>query len=75
MTEPPKPKEGDENCLICGRPKSKHSPEELLTCSRKMEEWKSLRKILQVGLELNEYLQTVNLNKKRKIDSNVSFYF
>jgi len=22
--------------------------------------WKSLRKILQVGLELNEYLQTVN---------------
>ncbi len=51
MTEPPKPKEGDENCLICGRPKSKHSPEELLTCSRKMEEFK---KILQVGLELNE---------------------
>ncbi len=40
MTEPPKPKEGDENCLICGRPKSKHSPEELLTCSRKMEEFK-----------------------------------
>jgi len=33
------------------------------------------QKILQVGLELNEYLQTVNLNKKRKIDSNVSFYF
>jgi len=33
-------KEGDENCLICGRPKSKHSPEELLTCSRKMEEFK-----------------------------------
>jgi len=40
MTDPPKPKEGDENCLICGRPKSKHSPEELLTCSRKMEEFK-----------------------------------
>ncbi len=40
MTETPKPKEGDENYLICGRPKSKHSPEELLTCSRKMEEFK-----------------------------------
>ncbi len=52
MTEPPKPKEGDEICPMCRRPKSKHSPEELLTCSRKMEEFK---KILQVGLELNEY--------------------
>jgi len=40
MTEPPKPKEGDENCTMCRRPKSKHSPEELLTCSRKMEEFK-----------------------------------
>ncbi len=41
MTEPPKPKEGDENCLICGRPKSKHSPEELRACTRKMEEFRS----------------------------------
>ena len=40
MTESPKPKEGDEICPTCGRPKSKHSPEELLTCSRKMEEFK-----------------------------------
>jgi len=40
MTEPPKPKEGDEICPMCGRPKSKHSSEELLTCSRKMEEFK-----------------------------------
>ncbi len=40
MTEPPKPKEGDEICPMCRRPKSKHSPEELLTCSRKMEEFK-----------------------------------
>ena len=37
MTEPPKPKEGDEICPMCRRPKSKHSPEELLACSRKME--------------------------------------
>ncbi len=40
MTEPPKPKEVDENCSMCRRSKSKHSPEELLTCSRKMEEFK-----------------------------------
>ncbi len=40
MTEPPKPKERGEICSMCGRPKNKHSPEELLTCSRKMEEFK-----------------------------------
>jgi len=40
MTESPKPKEGDEICPICGRLKSKHSPKELLTCSRKMHEFK-----------------------------------
>jgi len=40
MTEPPKPKEGDEICPMCGRPKSKHSPEELLACSCKMVEFK-----------------------------------
>ncbi len=57
MTEPSKPKEGDEVCPMCGRPKSKHSSEELLHA---LVRWESLRKILQVGLELNEYLQTVN---------------
>jgi len=40
MTEPPKQKEEDEICTMCRRPKSKHSPEELLTCSRKMAEFK-----------------------------------
>jgi len=40
MTDPPRPKEGDEVCPMCGRPKSKHSSEELLTCSRKMGEFK-----------------------------------
>ena len=40
MTEPPRPKEGDEICSMCGRPKSKHSSEELLTCSRKKGEFK-----------------------------------
>ena len=42
--EPPKPKEGDEICPMCRRPKSKHSTEELLTCSRKMEEFKKNNK-------------------------------
>lgn len=40
MTEPHKPKEGNEICSMCRRPKSKHSPEELLACSCKMEEFK-----------------------------------
>jgi len=40
MTEPSKPKEEDEVSPMCGRPKSKHSSEELLTCSRKMGEFK-----------------------------------
>ncbi len=40
MTEPSKPKEGDEICLICRRPKSKHTEEEMLVCSQKMEEFK-----------------------------------
>ena len=40
MTEPSKPKEGDEICPMCKRPKSEHSPEELLACTRKLEEFR-----------------------------------
>ncbi len=40
MTESSRPKEGDEVCHMSGRPKSKHSSEELLTCSRKIGEFK-----------------------------------
>ena len=40
MTEPPDAKEGDEICPICKRPKSKHTNEEMLSCSRKMLESK-----------------------------------
>ena len=40
MTEPSESKGGDEICPMCRTPKSKHSPEELLTCSRKMAEFK-----------------------------------
>ncbi len=39
MTEPPKPEGSDEMCPICKRPKSKHTAEEILTCSRKMKEF------------------------------------
>ena len=40
MTEPPKPKEGDEICPMCKRPKNKHTPEEISACSRKMNEFR-----------------------------------
>ena len=37
MAEPSKPKERDEICPMCKRSKSKHTNEEMLTCSRKMK--------------------------------------
>ena len=40
MAEPPKPKEVDEICPICKRPKSKHTLKELLICARKMNEFR-----------------------------------
>ena len=38
MSEPPQPREGDEICPICNKPKSKHKPEEMLACSHKIQE-------------------------------------
>ena len=38
MSEPPKSKDGDEICPICNKEKSKHLPEEMLACSRRMQE-------------------------------------
>jgi hypothetical protein len=38
MTEPPKASGGDELCPICGKQKSKHSPDEVLVCSRKIRD-------------------------------------
>jgi hypothetical protein len=38
MSTPPKSKEGDEICSICNKAKSKHMPEEMLACSRMIEE-------------------------------------
>ena len=40
MTEPPKPEGGDEICPMCKRPKSKHTTEEILSCTKKMREFK-----------------------------------
>ena len=40
MTDPPKAKGQDEICPICKREKSKHTPEEILACTRKMNESK-----------------------------------
>ena len=41
MTSPPDPKLGDEICPICNKAKSKHTPEEMLACSRKLIESKN----------------------------------
>lgn len=40
MAEPPKPKGSDEICPLCKRPKSEHTPEEMLSCSKKLREFK-----------------------------------
>jgi len=37
--ESPKPSGSDEICPMCKRPKSQHTSEELLACSRKMKEF------------------------------------
>lgn len=39
ISEPPKSKDTDELCPMCHRPKSKHTPEEMLACSRKLQEF------------------------------------
>jgi hypothetical protein len=39
MTEPPKHGGGEELCPMCKRPKSRHTPEEMLACSQKMKEF------------------------------------
>ncbi len=40
MIEPPQPEGSDEICSMCLRPKSKHTPEEMLACSKKLQEFK-----------------------------------
>lgn len=60
MTEPPKSKDIDEFCPICIRPKSKHSPEEMLICSKKLEEFKKIKQVMQ---ELNDFKKTFRLEQ------------
>ncbi len=55
MTDPPKPEGADEICPKCKRPKSKHTAEEILTCSRKMKEFEELKKVAQ---ELSKLLSS-----------------
>ncbi len=50
MTEPPKPKGVEEICPMCKRPNSKHSHEEILACTRKMNEFKE-QKVGGAGIE------------------------
>jgi len=38
MNEPPKAPGPEELCPICKKPKSRHTPEEMLDCSRKMRD-------------------------------------
>ena len=40
MTEPPKSRDSDELCSMCKRPKSEHTPEEMLACLKKLQEFK-----------------------------------
>jgi len=40
MSEPPKQSSGDEICPMCKRLKNRHTPEEMLACSRKQLEFK-----------------------------------
>jgi len=39
MTEPPKPKNEDEICVMCKRLKSKHTVEEIRACYSKLKEF------------------------------------
>ncbi len=43
MTEPPKSKGSDEICPICNKPKSKHTPDQVLVCSKKMREFQDAK--------------------------------
>ncbi len=40
MNEPPKSRDSDEFCLMCKRQKSEHTTEEMLACSKKLQEFK-----------------------------------
>jgi len=43
MNEPPKSEGSEEICPICNKPKSKHTPDEVLKCSIKMREFQDAK--------------------------------
>lgn len=43
MTEPPKSEGSDEICPICNKPKNRHSPDEVMICSKKMRDFQDAR--------------------------------
>lgn len=59
MTESPKSSPWEEICQMCKRVKSKHTNEEMLACSRKLQEFK---KILQEMQELNNFKKSLAQN-------------
>ncbi len=50
MTDPPKPMTGDELCPICTRPKSQHTPKEMLSCSQQIMERSAMRYCSTCGM-------------------------
>ena len=43
MTEPPKSEGSEEICPICNKPKRRHTPEEILACSKKIREFQDAK--------------------------------
>ena len=43
MTEPPKSKGSEEICPICNKPKIKHTPDQVLECSKKMRDFQDAK--------------------------------
>ncbi|WP_220462866.1 hypothetical protein [Nitrosopumilus sp. b2] len=39
MSKPPKPSSSEEICPMCKREKNRHTREEMLACSRKLQEF------------------------------------
>ena len=50
MTDPSEPKEEEDICPMCKRPKDSHSNEEMLVCSKKMMEFEK-NKTGDAGIE------------------------
>ncbi|NND86910.1 MAG: hypothetical protein HKM23_06280 [Nitrosopumilus sp.] len=40
MNSPTKQSSGDENCPMCKKPKNRHTNDEMLACSKKLQEFR-----------------------------------